>query len=77
MSRKLLIVIVLIPAETSEAGRMTSKTIARINWIMFAVLEENAYWANAYATIDDAKLNTLTIASNLEFCDESFGTRVA
>ena len=77
VSRKLLIVIVDMATDIREQGRITSIVIANINCIKFGVFDEKQYCANAYATIDEAKLKIHTIANNLVFCAESFGTSVA
>ena len=76
-SRKLLTDIVLTATDTRDAGRAMRSTKASINCTILRSLEANIYCANAYATIDDAKLKTLIMANNFVFCAESFGTSVA
>ena len=77
VSLRLLTVIVLTLTEINDAGRITSNTIASINFIKNSGLLAKWYEASAYDTAAAAKLNVVMSVKSLVFCEESLGTNVA
>lgn len=77
VSRKLLIVTVLMLTEINEAGRSISMTNASKNCSIFAGFVLKCHMASAYAVMDAAKLNTLIVVKILVFCELSLGISIA